>query len=299
MAKEKTVDAGVIETKLYGGKVLVKFMGPTEDKPNRHMYYVNGERKTGVTTFIGIKDKSQALVSWATELAGDHLIAILEKVGKVTELDIIESISLHSEKKQEAADIGHEIHRWCERYIRHKLKEKGYENMPELPEQKEVQIGVNAFLDWETAHKVKFISSERIVYSKKNDFIGQMDIEAEIDRELCMVDLKSSNGLYNTVQEQTAAYAKADEEESGKEYQGRWAIRLAKETEKEYNARMKKKNDKRIKRGKDPIDYGPYQVFEAKYIEGGREQLEYDYKAFLASQFLHKWDKDTDYFKNR
>jgi hypothetical protein len=69
MLKNIEKEEGVIEQLMYGGKINVRFLGPTDDKPNRHIYMVDGKRKTGVTTIIGIKDKSRPLVIWATELA--------------------------------------------------------------------------------------------------------------------------------------------------------------------------------------------------------------------------------------
>lgn len=284
-------EKGVIETSLYGGKVNIRFFSDS------HQYWVDGKRKTGVTTIIGIKDKSGALVPWATEVGADFLLEKLATGQPITEQDIMRACDLHRERKQEAADIGTIIHDWCEKYIKFKLKEKGYTAVPEFPEDRNAQIGVNAFLDWEKEHNVKFISSERVVYSRKYDFIGTMDIEAKVDGKVCLVDLKSSNGLYNTVRMQTAAYAKADEEERKAEvYEGRWAIRLAKETEKEYLARMKKKQDKDVKKGKEPREVVPYQVFEAKYFDEKAGDMANDYQAFLACLTLFKWDKDTDFF---
>lgn len=280
-----------IETKLYGGKITVKFF------PDGHSYWIKGKRKTGVTSLIGIKDKSAALVSWATEISADFLLDKLNRGESITESDIIEAQNLHNAKKNEAADLGTKIHDWCEKYIKHKIKEKGYETSPDMPEESAVQIGINAFLDWEKEHKVKFISSERIVYSKKYDYLGKMDIEAKVDGKICLVDLKSSSGLYNTVRLQTSAYAQADEEERKKiVYGGRWAIRLAKETEEEYIARMKKKNDKRIKNGKEPVDYPDYKVFEAMYLDETEGMMEDDFEGFLAAMTLYRWDKKTDFF---
>ena len=275
-----------IETALYKGKVKIKFF------PESHQYWVSirGEkavRKTGTTTYLGIKDKSVALVSWATELARDFLIEKLG-VGDITEQIIRDACSLHNVRKEEAANIGTIIHDWCEKYIKHKLKDPAYKEFPEIPENESAVIGVNAFLDWEKKHKVKFISSERVVYSLKHDFIGTMDIEAIIDGKLCLVDLKSSNGLYNTVRAQTASYAMADMEENpGKKYKGRWAIRLAKETEKEYKARMEKK-------GK--TDYPSYKVFEARDLEEEGYFMERDFDAFLHCVELFRWDKETDFY---
>lgn len=298
MPKTNT-EEGVIEQKMYGGKVLVRFLGPTEEKPGRHIYMVDGIRKTGVTTILGIKDKSVPLVSWATGLSADYLEDLIKKGKVVTLDDVYVSEGLYSVRKQEAADIGTKIHDWAEKYIKHKLKIKGYA-FPEMPDEKEVQIGINAFLDWEKEHEVKFISSERVVYSKKYDYIGKMDVEAKVDGKVCLIDLKSSNGIYNAVRMQTAAYAKADEEEQKKKiYSGRWAIRLSKETEKDYNSRMDKKNQKRVRLGKDPISYPPYAVFEVKYLDDNKGMLEDDFEAFTATYTLFDWDKRTDFFRNQ
>ncbi len=90
MAEEKNV----IEFDLYKGKVKGKFY------PDSHAYYVDGKRKTGVTTYLGIIDKSRPLVIWATELYRDFLLS--RKT--VTEDDIYTGCTLHEEKKKEAAD---------------------------------------------------------------------------------------------------------------------------------------------------------------------------------------------------
>ncbi len=269
------------EISLYKGKIKIKFF------PDSHIYMVDGKRKTGVTTLIGIIDKSRPLIIWATELYRDFLLSKKE----VTEEDIYAGSIIHEEKKKEAADIGSSIHEWIEKHV-------NGEN-PDMPESKEAQIGVTAFLQWKDEHKVSFLSSERVVYSKKHDYIGKMDIEARVNGKLCLIDIKSSNGLYNTYNLQTAAYVMADEEESGRNYKGRWLIRVAKETEKEYLARMAKKNLARARKGKDPIDYPPYQVFEAKFLDDELTNIGRDFKAFLAAKELFMWNKETDYFTNK
>lgn len=273
----------VLESTLYKGKVKIRFF------PESHIYVVDGKRKTGVTTYIGIMDKSRPLMIWATELARDFLLANLDR--GITKEHILQSCVLHEEKKKEAADIGSLVHDWIEKYIK---KEN-----PELPEEKEAQIGINAFLDWVNDNKVKFLSSERVIYSKKHDYIGKMDIEAKVNGKLCLIDIKTSNGLYNTYSMQTAAYVKADEEESGRNYEGRWLIRLAKETEKEYKARMALKNANRLLKGKEEIEYPPYQVFETKYLDDVMTNIDRDFKAFLNAKALFEWNKETDFFTNK
>lgn len=282
---------------LYNGKVEVDFY------PNSHKYKVTDpemglDKKTvkGTTTYLGIKDKSMALVPWATEMAGLYLMEMIERGETITMDDVRVAISRHSAIKDEASEIGNKMHEWCEYFIKYTLKEDGYEIPPILPVDKATLLGVNAFLDWFNAHEVKFLSSERVVYSRSGEYIGTMDFDAIVDGVTCVGDFKTSNGLYNTVRSQTAAYAKASEEENPNQiYGGRWALRLAKESEDEYILRMTKKNAVRGKLG----DIEPYKPFEFKYFEG-RESLEYDFKeGFLNSRGLKLWDEATDFWLNK
>ena len=274
--------------KLYKGEVEVKFLGPTEDKPNRHMYYVNGKRKTGVTTYLGILDKSRPLIIWATELYRDFL---LENLGSIDEAMIYQGCDLHAEVKKEAGLIGDEAHKWIEEYLRG--------NSPDMPERREAQIAVNSFIDWWNSEKLKFVSAERVVYSLKHDYIGTLDIEATKGNKRYLIDIKTSNGIYNSFFMQTAAYVKADEEERGKKYAGRYIVRLAKETEKEYKERMDKKNKVREIKGKGSYNYGKYQPFEVMFLDDNPENIDRDFNAFLSAKVLHEWNKATDPFLNR
>ena len=258
---------------LYGGKIEVKFF------PESHIYYINGVRNTGVTTYIGIKDKSRPLILWAIGLFRDYLYEKLP--AGIDESHIEEGSRLHAVRKQQAATIGDEAHKWISAYI------KG--EKPEMPDDESVVIAINAFLDWGKKHKVKFISSERIVYSKKYDYSGSLDFEAEVDGKLCLIDIKTGNELRNDVRMQTAAYLMADKEESGKKHIGRWAVRLAKETEEEYIARMQKKNREAL----------PYQVFEAKYLDEEKSDLDRDFEAFVSAMNLYRWDKITDFYQSK
>lgn len=290
------------EFTLYGGEVKVKFY------PNSHMYKVTDEkyglkdqRVKGVTTYLGVKDKSQALVSWAVGEAGLHLYDIISAGQIVTMDDVRNALKRHTEIKDEAALIGTAMHAWCEYFIKFKLKEKGYEEAPKLPEAPQILLGVNSFLEWYTSHKVEFLSSERIVYSRKHQYIGTMDFDAIVDGKLTGGDFKSSNGLYNTVRAQISAYIEAAEEEAAHlkkpvKYENRVAIRLSKETESEYNTRMTRKN---IIKGKEDAPLDPYEPFEWKVFEG-RESHEVDFRdGFMAAKTLFTWDQSTDFFLNK
>lgn len=255
---------------LYKGKVKVDFY------PGRHAYYVDGKRKRGVTTFIGIKDKSRPLIYWATGLYRDFLYKVLEREEVIAPEHIEEGCKQHAVKLKEASNIGSQVHEWVESHIR------GED--PEMPEHPNVITGVTSFLEWEQKNGVKYLSVERIVYSRKHDYVGILDLEVMFrDGKRYLVDIKTSNGIYNDYMMQTAGYVKADQEENGSTYEGRWIVRLSKETEEEHDKRMAAK-------GRDE----PYKVFEAVYLDKDRKALNRDYEAFLAAKALFEWNATSE-----
>lgn len=286
MAKGSKEKVEFQEFSLYGGKIQGKFY------PVSHAYYINGVRKTGVTTIGNIKDKSQALVPWALEEAAKSLLGVLDRKRDINADDIIKAVFASDLARDTAATLGSAIHDWIEQYIRAKLKKGG---MPLMPTDKQVLTGVTSFLEWESQHKVKFLWAEKVVYSRKHDYIGKADFGAIIDGDRCLCDNKTSNGLYNGVRMQTAAYVKADEEETKEKYDGRWAIRIAKETEEEYLKRMEHKNRIKAILGKKEVEIKPYQVFEAKFLDASASDIETDFQAFLDAKGLMTWDRLTAY----
>lgn len=284
---------------MYNGKVKGKFLGPTEENPGRHMYCVDGKRKKGVTTIIGIKDKSIALGIWQGEETAKHLFSDLENGINISEEQIIKAVFASNTAKDKAADLGTQVHDWVEKYINHRLKKSGFKSMPDMPEDPSVLQGVTSFLEWESQHKVKFLWAEKILYSLKHDFIGKGDFGAVVDGLTCLCDLKSGNGLYNSVRMQTAAYAEADREESGIKYDGRWAIRVSKETEKEYLKRMTLKNKIKKLLGKSEKEIEPYQVFEAKFLDNEKGFMKRDFNAFINCLELGEWDYATDFYREK
>lgn len=295
-------EKNVIESELYGGKVKIRFF------PDSHQYWVSikgspYKRKSGATTFIGIKDKSKPLGSWQQTITLDFLLDAISRGVKINENLAIEAVIQNDVAKDKATDIGKEMHDWLEKYAKFKMKDKSQKTMPEMPEIPEAITGINSFLQWESQHKVKYLSCERIIYSMKHDYLGILDLEAEVDKLHCLVDYKSSNGLYNAVRMQTSSYKEGDEEERKKKvYKGRWALRFSKYTEAEYMKREERKkvlkaHIARIK-GKDFKDYeiAPYQAFEAKFLDKEKAYMKEDFDAFLNAKALFDWDKKTDWY---
>lgn len=256
--------------------------------PESHIYYVNGKRRGSVTGALGIIDKSKALIPWAVELYSEHL---RENLGnKITEEIIAAGEEMWNRRKTEAAGIGTSTHDWIEKYV------KG--ERPEMPEDARIVQAVNGFLNWVDDNKIKFLESEKLVYSKKHDYIGTMDAIATINggRKRFVIDYKVANGLYPSVAYQTAGYLKADEEESGAQYAGRWAIRLSKETEEEYVLRQEKKLMKYLRKnpGRKPYQVSPYVPFEARFLDEGVNKVERDFKAFINALQLSKIHGEVD-----
>lgn len=210
-------------TKLYNDKVELKF-----DK-DKHIYTVNGEIIFGVTSATGILDKP-ALMYWAVNQALGFLDKALKPGMVIDELNkpklLAEAKSIHRKKKEEAADIGTAVHNYLEVYLNTKIN-----NLPPptMPINEQVNKGIQAFIEWENEHNVKFLSSERKIYSKKYKYAGTLDGEAEINGNLSIIDFKTSKRFYDEHFIQTSAYAKAIEEEDNVKIRKCFVIRFPKD----------------------------------------------------------------------
>ena len=223
--------------KIDGGYILF-------DEAKHRFYHQDMSPIKSVTTFTGIIDKSGPLIGWAIKLAREYALDGVRKIfrSNTTKLSDIESLILeackqHTIKKEKAADHGTNIHGWIEQKI-------AGENPP-IPVDPSERNGVLAFLKFQDEHKVKWIESEKRIYSKVNDYAGILDAVGKIGKDLVLIDFKSSNGLYPEFAFQAAAYQIAYEEMTGKKIDYRMIIGFGKETGefqiKEYRDNVKDK----------------------------------------------------------
>jgi len=233
----------MITTKLYDGTIELCF------DEARHRFTVNGNPVfPSVTGATGVIDKSRPLIYWAVGLTKDYLMGNLQTLIDDTKGDKIatlieEAAKQHSIKKQQAADVGTQVHAWVEAFIKAKSKK----DWPEIPKEPQVFNGVTAFLKWVDEYEVEFKSSEKLLYSKKYKYAGIMDAEAIIKRKFCVIDFKTSKAIYPEMRFQVAAYQAAVEEETEKEYSGnKWLARFDKETG-EFEAHEFAEQDKDFK----------------------------------------------------
>ena len=74
-----------------------------------------------------------------------------------------------------------------------------------------------------------------------------MDAEAIIDGKKCVIDFKTSKGVYNEMVYQVSAYQSAVEEETGEKYTGnKWIVQFNKENG-EFHAYSYKEQEKDFK----------------------------------------------------
>ena len=148
-----------------------------------------GERIPGTTTIIGRFKDSGALLWWAFR-QGEAC-----ERGEVTGL---------YDKRDEAADSGTLAHEMVEMHI------KGSEfKAPENVSEKVLTQAENAYLmylEWADQSKLEIIEQEMNLVSEEYQFGGTPDAIGMIKGELCLVDWKTSNGVYPDYLIQLAAY---------------------------------------------------------------------------------------------
>lgn len=227
--------AGVSESYwFFNHSVEIKF-----DKVE-HKYFRVGELGElilllNVSTVSKIIDRSPALISWAAKVTAEKMLRIIPTVpqdgdGLVVPPMPFEEFSklvmqaktAHSDKLEDAGDVGKMAHDWLEQYIKALMADdqatiQGM--MAQMCRDERATNCVIAALDWMKTHKVRWLSTERKVYSKIHDCCGTLDGFAWTDScndpsccpqqykdHLSMIDWKSSNSLYVEFLFQTAAY---------------------------------------------------------------------------------------------
>jgi len=161
-------------------------------KPGYHLK--DGSKVPGVTTIIGRFKDSGGLLWWAFDQ------------GKAAERGEITSLY---DKRDEAADAGTLAHAMVEAYI------KG-EDLPIIADD---EIGLQAkqgfanYLKWQQDNRIEVVEQELELVSETYKFGGCPDaIGVDSRGDLCILDWKTSNGVYPDYLIQIAAYRQLWEE---------------------------------------------------------------------------------------
>jgi CRISPR/Cas system-associated exonuclease Cas4 (RecB family) len=179
-----------------------------DDKKHCHKW--NDKPLMGVTTVLSVISKPM-LIQWAANMACDY---VLDRLGRTdygdftddkslvwtTSKDIIkEARTAHRKKKEKAGDWGTAVHKAVEEWI------KNQKEPTDLTEEHQM-TAFNNFKNWATENKVKFIESEKHVYSEEMWVGGIVDLVFEMDGKRYIGDIKTSSGIYNEAFFQMGAY---------------------------------------------------------------------------------------------
>ena len=147
----------------------------------KHQYLNDlGQEMPTVTTVLAQLNKPQ-LVAWAARLA---------QKGMNWE-DI----------RNEAAEIGTIAHTMAENFI--KSQPCDFSLHPFFPK---ASKAFQAFKDWNCVNKVKYLGSEIPLVHKEKKFGGTVDIVAEVNDKITLIDLKTSSSLSEEYNYQVSAY---------------------------------------------------------------------------------------------
>ena len=157
----------------------------------KHLHLLDGKPLTGCTTVLSVVAKP-ALIQWAANMAVDYIQKKILEAETGTVLDnlsqwIEEARKAHCKRKTDAGDWGTKMHELVEKNI------KGEEQ--EIPETHKKSF--ENFLEWVEKNKVKFLESEKNIYSEKLWLGGIVDFVCEIDGEVWIGDIKTAkSGIY-------------------------------------------------------------------------------------------------------
>ncbi len=185
-----------------------------------------------VTRCTGNLDKSRALIPWAVKLVGTHITSAIE-LAKAANFSREEIIMLVAEAqlapdraKESGGNTGTLIHDYAHEFAQ--LKIAGSKKTPSIAhldekneEHNKALNGISAFLDWYNGNHVVFKKMEALVYYNSKvagftaagdtptEFFGYVDLIAEVNGKMAVVDYKTSKGIYNEQRYQLAAYVVA------------------------------------------------------------------------------------------
>lgn len=147
----------------------------------------DGSRVPGVTTVCGAIKDSGPLLWWAFEQ------------GKAAERGEISSLY---DKRDEAAEIGTAVHGMVERHI----NGEDITFDVKTDSDRQIALGFEAYLKWESMTNLEITHQEIQLVCPKYRFGGCPDAIGIIEGEPCLIDWKTSKGVYADMLLQLAAY---------------------------------------------------------------------------------------------
>ena len=183
----------------------------------------------GVTTVLKVLAK-EALYPWIAKMASEYSFdKVFEKVqrGQPITFEFLAEVRkgakvAHKNFATKAADIGTEVHAYAEAVL----------NGTDLPTLSTPQArnGADAFESWLSKNKIEVLEAEKLIFSKRFWYAGTADLYARVNGKLCVLDWKTSTGIWPEYRFQVAAYVQGIQEELGVSIDSYWVLRFDKVT---------------------------------------------------------------------
>ncbi len=191
-------------------KTLEKEVGLVSDifipdiKGKGHTYTLNGKKLTGVTTILGVIAKGDGLTQWSANEAIEFVSKIWKGGVLYTKKELPEIFAqakiAWKTSRDTAGASGMDVHNVIETLVKWAIQANGGYIDIDSHENKQI----DNFLKW--ARGVKFLESEKSVYSKELWIAGTLDIVYEKDGEVYLGDIKTAKSIYPTNYWQMSAY---------------------------------------------------------------------------------------------
>jgi len=192
-------------------------------------YTINAVEYPSVTTVLQIVAKP-ALLGWSRKVALEKVRHTLldqmrtgERLAGITPgwIDtMLEAARKRpDEERDQAADFGLRSHELIDSVLR------GEETI--VPA--DLEPVMEGFDGWQAESGLDITATEQVVCSELHGYAGTFDAVATRDGEgVYVIDFKTSNGIYDEMSFQVAAYAQAYEEQTGQEVLGGYVVRFGK-----------------------------------------------------------------------
>lgn len=213
------MDKGIAEIKDQIEDYRKKIETEVDFDSKNHLYYCkkNGIFLTGVTTILNVRRKDflqwwtvkecAKYLGWFDKKEKDETLLnnLIKRHSEIISMDVDSywreldrAKKAHTVKSDKGKEKGSVVHEWIKNYIR------GVQQP--TPSDEEVLSCVQAFLNWESQHKIEWLVSEMIVWSPIHLFAGTLDFLCILDGRFTLGDIKTSNMISEEYFLQTGAY---------------------------------------------------------------------------------------------
>jgi hypothetical protein len=172
-----------------------------------------------VTTILSVIGKP-ALMAWAAKVEREMVTKVsadlyedVAKTPSMTRAGWLISLETrlgkekaHAKELAKAGEIGSQVHELIEWTLKGELC---YDAGPSPRISDKAQWAFMAWEDWRRAVKLKPIAVEQVIWSSKYGYAGTLDLLAEVEGVLTVVDWKTGKAVYGEAHLQNAAYRQA------------------------------------------------------------------------------------------